>query len=91
MERDRDYLYHCSGCHKADKDYPIKFDDYDEEQEIMNTPESIEYHKWARNDAYGIYTGLYCEECYNNIFIYTYKKERYYDEAYCGENLEPEE
>ena len=24
MERDRDYLYHCNGCDKADKNYPDK-------------------------------------------------------------------
>jgi len=51
----------------------------------------IEEHEWAKNDAYGLYTGLYCEECYNNPAIYTYRKDRYHDEAYCGERIEPNE
>lgn len=33
----------------------------------------ITYHMWARNDAYGIYTGLFCDKCYNNN--YPYKKD----------------
>ena len=28
----------------------------------------LEYHHWARSDSYGIYTGLYCDKCYKNIF-----------------------
>ena len=35
----------------------------------------IQYHQWARQDAYGIYTGLYCGECYDNPEIYTYRKD----------------
>ena len=46
----------------------------------------ISYHDWARCDAYGIYTGLYCDDCYKNN--YPYKRNRYFDEAYCGERLE---
>ena len=26
----------------------------------------IDQHWWARRDAYGIYTGIYCDDCYNN-------------------------
>ena len=48
----------------------------------------IRYHMWARNDVYGIYTGLYCEKCYDNPEIYTYRKDEYFDEAYAGERLE---
>ena len=88
MERDHDYLYHCNGCDKADKNYPIKFDDYEYGQEIMNTPESIEYHMWARSDAYGIYTGLYCHKCYEDKEKYTYRKDRYFDEGYAGERMD---
>jgi len=47
----------------------------------------IQYHMWARNDAYGIYTGLYCDKCYEDKEKYTYRKDRYYDEAYCGEQI----
>ena len=70
-----EYLYHCKGCQKADED-----------NEIVRP---ITYHMWARTDAYGIYTGLYCDDCYENN--YPYKKHRYHDESYCGERLEEEE
>ena len=83
-----EYLYHCKGCQKADEEYPLKFDDYEVDEPIYNAPK-VEYHMWARNDAYGIYTGLYCDDCYKNN--YPYRKDRYYDEAYCGERLEPYE
>ena len=46
----------------------------------------IAYHHWARNDAYGIYTGLYCDKCYKSN--YPYKRGRYFDPAYCGESLD---
>ena len=36
----------------------------------------------------GIYTGLFCEKCYDNPEIYTYRKDEYFDEAYAGERLE---
>jgi hypothetical protein len=49
----------------------------------------IAHHMWARNDAYGIYTGLYCDKCYKSN--YPYRKDRYHDESYCGERLEPNE
>ena len=91
MERDEKYMYHCNHCQKSDKDYPINFNDYGNEQEIWNTLESIGHHKWARNDAYGIYTGLYCHECYEDKEKYTYRKDRYHDEGYACERLEPEE
>ena len=46
---------------------------------------------WARADAYGIYTGLYCDKCYDDPHKYTYRKDRYYDPAYAGERMEPDE
>lgn len=49
---------------------------------------SITEHRWARNDAYGIYTGLFCDKCYEDPSKYTYRKDRYHDEAYCGERLD---
>mgnify|MGYP003646140649 FL=1 len=80
------YLYHCAGCKKEDKDFP------DKEMKCKNTGiyylpmcHPLEYHMWARNDAYGIYTGLYCDKCYKSN--YPYKKHRYYDKSYCGEEL----
>ena len=43
---------------------------------------------WARTDAYGIYTGLYCSKCYDDPEKYTYRKDEYFDPAYAGERLE---
>jgi len=89
LERDRDYLYHCNGCHKADKNYPDK-EIQDEDTGEYYTPRCspLEYHEWARNDAYGLFTGLYCHKCYDDPEKYTYRKDRYFDEGYAGENLE---
>ena len=67
-----DYLYHCRGCQNPDKD----------NQRVS----PITFHNWARADAYGIYTGLYCDKCYKSN--YPYKKDRYFDESYCGERME---
>ena len=108
LERDRDYLYHCNGCHKADKNYPDKMTECEECEgsgyakegsheycrycsgngEYTERVSNIEYHEWARNDAYGYFTGLYCEKCYNDQEKYTYRKDRYFDEGYAGEHLE---
>ena len=49
----------------------------------------LEYHHWARKDAYGMYTGLYCDSCYDNN--YPYRKDEYHDPMYAGERLEPED
>ena len=84
----KEYLFNCTGCQKPDKDFPIRFDDYEVGEPIYNAPRVSE-HKWARNDAYGIYTGLYCDKCYKHN--YPYKRGRYHDESYCGERLEPNE
>ena len=46
----------------------------------------ITEHWWARFDAYNIYTGVYCDDCYKNN--YAYRRDRYYDPGYCGESLE---
>ena len=85
---EKEYLFHCAGCQKPDKEYPIRFQDYEVGEPIYNTPK-VEYHKWARVDAYNIYTGLYCDKCYKHN--YPYKRDRYYDKSYCGESLEPNE
>ena len=87
---DIEYQFHCSGCHKPDKDFPVEFGDYEMGAPIYNAPRVTE-HMWARNDAYGIYTGLYCDKCYNDPHKYTYRRDRYHDEAYCGERMEPDE
>jgi hypothetical protein len=41
-----------------------------------------------RHDAYGIPTGYYCDDCYENN--YPYRKDKYYDESYAGECLDDE-
>ena len=110
METDRDYLYHCNGCDKADENYPsemthpkskCEFCDGDGSYgggqceicegygEYVHRAIPITNHEWARNDAYGYFTGLYCHKCYDDPEKYTYRKDRYFDEGYAGENLEP--
>ena len=106
---DKDYLYHCKGCEKPDKEYPNKEIECDEcagrggvplDDEhcwkcdgygIYTPRTSVEYHMWSRADAYGIYTGLYCDKCYDDPSKYTYRKDEYYDPAYAGERMEPDE
>ena len=87
---DSKYLFHCAGCKKPDKEYPNRFDDYDYDEPVYNTPRVTE-HMWARADAYGIYTGLYCDKCYDDPQKYTYRKDNYYDPAYAGERMNPDE
>ena len=103
-----DYLYHCAGCKKDDKEYPDKKQECEECDGRGGVPLDDEYcwkcggygeyklycrpiahHMWARNDAYGIYTGLYCDKCYKDN--YPYRKDRYFDPAYAGERMEPDE
>jgi hypothetical protein len=52
----------------------------------------IKYHHWARADIYGIYTGIYCDDCYNGVSgNYPYRKDEYFDTAYCGETMDEED
>ena len=91
-ERDRDYLYHFNGCGKVDENYPNKeIQDEDTGEYYVPRCKPLVYHEWARIDAYGLYTGLYCHKCYEDSDKYTYRKDRYIDESYAGERLEPEE
>ena len=83
---DNDYLYHCRGCGKPDKE---NLGDTGEWTHYRVSP--ITNHMWARADAYGIYTGLYCDKCYDDPHKYTYRKDEYYDPAYAGERMEPDE
>ena len=85
------YLYHCRGCQKPDKEYPDKeVHELDEQRrQVGRRKIPVEYHMWARADAYGIYTGLYCDDCYENN--YPYRRDEYYDPAYAGERMEPDE
>ena len=43
------------------------------------------------HDAHGITTGHWCDKCYDDPSKYTYRKDAYYDPAYAGERMEPED
>ena len=60
----------CEEC-KADSGYNVR---------------PVTTHAWAKTDAYGIYTGIYCDDCYNSD-KYPYRKDYYHDPAYCGERM----
>ena len=66
----------CKGCEK-------KAEDGFQSGELI-------YHYWARFEAYGNYTSLYCDECYNSD-VYPYRKDRYHDPMYAGERMEPDD
>ena len=53
----------------------------------------IQHHYWARHDAYGIYTGIYCDKCYNSgdSSKYPYRKDSYQHLLEHGEHIWPEE
>tara|TARA_R100000458_G_C8044788_1_gene94557 strand:+ start:98 stop:367 length:270 start_codon:yes stop_codon:yes gene_type:complete len=89
MANEPEYKFNCRECGKPDKEFPLHFSDYEVDEPIYNAPR-IKDHMWARFDAYGIYTELCCDECYENG-NYSYKKNRYFDPAYAGERLEPDE
>jgi hypothetical protein len=40
------------------------------------------HHHWVRSDAYGIFTGIYCDKCFENN--YPYRKDRYPTMEYDG-------
>ena len=43
---EKEYMFHCRGCEKPDKDFPVNFDDYDYGEKITNCPRVSE-HMWA--------------------------------------------
>ena len=53
----------------------------------------IDHHYWARRDAYAIYTGIYCDDCYNSDDSdkYPYRKDSYGHDLEHGEHIWPEE
>ena len=53
----------------------------------------IDMHWWARRDAYGIFTGIYCDDCYNSDDSdkYPYRKDSYAKDLEHGEHIYPEE
>ena len=40
---DKEYFFHCSGCKKPDKEYPMNFDDYEYGEPVYNTPKVSEH------------------------------------------------
>ena len=60
-------------------------------EEEMHRP--IGQHWWARYDAYGIFTGIYCDDCYNSgdSDKYPYRKDSYAHDLEHGEYIWPEE
>jgi len=63
-----------------------------EDEAEMTRP--IDNHWWARRDYFGIFTGIYCDDCYNSNDTdkYPYIKDRYATIEYdgYGEQLEPQ-
>jgi ribosomal protein S27E len=44
---------------------------------LANYNSKPSYSEWGRTDAYGIFTCICCDDCYNDNHIYGYKKDRY--------------
>ena len=61
------------------------------EETDMHRP--IGEHWWARRDVYGIFTGIYCDECYNSDDAdkYPYRKDSYQHLLEHGEHIWSEE
>lgn len=55
-------------------------------RDCQKTSDEENVYVELRYDAYGIQTGYYCEDCYENN--YPYRRDRYFDEEYAGERLE---
>ena len=83
---EKDYFFICRGCERPDKNHWFNDDGEVESAEGCYGRPHVSEHHWARNDAYGIYTGLYCGACYKKN--YPYKRGRYHDPSYAGERLD---
>jgi hypothetical protein len=70
-EENEPILVTCNGCHK---------------QEQVDNWDQAKYHEWHRNDVYGLSTGVWCDDCYENH--YPYRKDKYFDPDYCGERMD---
>jgi len=55
-------------------------------RDCTKTTETQDAWVELRHDSYGIPTGYYCEDCYENN--YPYRKDRYYDYLNAGEYLD---
>jgi len=76
-----DQCYTCDGTGEVESTYCGSC----QAEAMMTRP--IDYHQWARKDAYGIFTGLYCDDCYDDEEKYPYRKDDYFDPSYAGERL----
>ena len=65
-------------CRYCDK--TLEISDYDKPSQSI----------WAREDVYGIFTCICCDDCYDSP-KYGYKKDKYYDYLEAGEYLEAED
>lgn len=74
MEEEHEVIV-CKGCGKED-----------DISDWGNPAMAHKHHEWVRSDAYGLYTGAYCDECYENN--YPYRKDAYFDPGYAGESME---
>ena len=85
---DKEYKYYCEGCEKPDRDFPLT----PSGENVYESP-PIDMHRWARRDAYAIFTGIYCDDCYNSDDSdrYPYKKGSYAKDLEHGEHIYPEE
>lgn len=68
-------IIHCRGCDK-----PADLTDWADPRAARK------HHEWIRYDNYGLYTGAYCDDCYENN--YPYRKDDYYDPGYAGERMD---
>ena len=59
---------------------------HDNLSDWSNPLQAHKHHQWIRKDHYGIYTGIYCDECYESN--YPYRKDDYYDPLYAGEHMD---
>lgn len=57
-----------------------------QKQEQVDNWGDVRHHSWNRHDHYGLSTGCYCDDCYENN--YPYRRDAYFDPSYCGERME---
>jgi hypothetical protein len=55
-------------------------------RDCQKTNEDVDAYVELRHDNYGIPTGYYCDDCYENN--YPYRRDAYYDYLNAGEYLD---
>jgi hypothetical protein len=57
--------------------------------EEVETWSEAKHHPWHRTDAYGMSTGVWCDNCRSGPNKkYPYREDRYYDPTYAGERMD---